>query len=142
MTRRKEPPANTGVSPVIFMPPKKRQRTEADSSVQKLEEALTEAIQSSSSLNGLADLVLLATSSHSAKITHDAMFASYRIFVQLVSNGKLSMKRSDKEELETVRLWLVGRLGEFVDALCGFLKDLESGIRVRLRHIISCSATQ
>ncbi|KAG8907122.1 hypothetical protein FRB99_005230, partial [Tulasnella sp. 403] len=60
-------------------PPKKKPRKSSNDDVKSLELAITAAAHDGSSLNPLADLLRLATSSSDAKTTHAAIYAIYRV---------------------------------------------------------------
>jgi U3 small nucleolar RNA-associated protein 19 len=101
---------------------------EDGSHIKGLENKLTEAISSNTSLNPLADLTALAASLHEPHSVLKAIYACYRVFVLLISKGCL--ENSTDEEAKVVRTWIFERLDEYVRFLCGLLQDEESLLRV------------
>jgi U3 small nucleolar RNA-associated protein 19 len=108
--------------------PRKRIKLQDDSRVKQLEDELTESVSSNASLNSLADLTSLATSLDEPHSVLKAIYACYRIFVLLVSKGRL--ETSTNEQMKVVRTWVLERLDEYVRFLCGLLHDEESLLRV------------
>jgi U3 small nucleolar RNA-associated protein 19 len=127
--------------PAPSLPPANKKRkiqkeSEFVNSVQRIEEQLTSAIASNSSLNPLADLLDLAFTASDAQDTSKAIYALYRVFVTLVSGGKLGA--GGDESAKVVKAWLWDRLNSYVDFLCGLLKDQEKLLRViTLRVLLS-----
>lgn len=118
-------------------PPSKKRKTNTSSSsnsiavqIQSLESTLTSAVQSSASLNPLADLLNLAQTTVEPKDVSKIIYALYRIFVVLVGSGKMSAEGQASEEGKVVRAWLWERLGAYQDLLVGLMKDEVSGLRV------------
>lgn len=113
-------------------PPSKKRKVQKDSefgqSIQRLEEQLTAAAASNSSLNPLADLLELAFTAGDAQDTSKAIYSLYRIFVILISGGKLGT--GGDEAAKVVKAWIWDRLNSYVDFLCGLLKDEEKLLRV------------
>jgi U3 small nucleolar RNA-associated protein 19 len=101
---------------------------EDGSHIKQLENQLTEAISSNTSLNSLADLTALAASLYEPPSVLKAIYACYRIFVLLISKGCL--ENSTDEKAKVVRTWIFERLDEYVRFLCGLLQDEESLLRV------------
>ena len=97
--------------------------------IKQLEDEITASISSAASLNPLADLISLAISLHDAQSVLKAIYASYRVFVLLISKGCLENSTSEQEKL--VRAWILQRLDEYVRFLSGLLADEESLLRVR-----------
>ncbi len=116
------------------LPSKKRKTRETDdvarNTVQDLEKQLTTAVSSGSSLNPLADLLDIALESDLSLQLSKAMYALYRVFVVIISNGLLSGP-DRTEEAKAVRAWLLERLRTFVDLLTSLLKDEEASLKVR-----------
>lgn len=119
-------------------PPSKKRKTNPQSSsasiatrIQILETTVTSAIQSSSSLNPLADLLDLAHSARNAPDMSKAIYALYRVFVVLIGAAKLNSNVDDDEDKRVVRSWLWERLGIFQDLLVGLMKDEDKELRVR-----------
>jgi U3 small nucleolar RNA-associated protein 19 len=109
--------------------PRKRIKLQDDSRIKQLEDELAESVSSNASLNSLADLTSLATSLDEPHSVLKAIYACYRIFVLLVSKGRL--ESSTDEQMKVVRTWVLERLDEYVRFLCGLLHDEESLLRVR-----------
>jgi U3 small nucleolar RNA-associated protein 19 len=94
-----------------------------------LEKQITDALQNGGSLNALADLVLLAqTSSANVTSTSKSIYALYRIYVTLLSSGKLMPGGDDAAKV--VRTWIWERLNIYTDILCGLLQDTDKSLRV------------
>ncbi|KAJ7644308.1 CBF/Mak21 family-domain-containing protein [Roridomyces roridus] len=119
-------------------PPSKKRKIQKDSelvkSIQRLEEQLTTAATTNNSLNPLADLLELAFAATDAQDTSKAIYALYRVFVVLISAGKLGVV-SD-EAARVVKAWLWERLNSYVDFLCGLLKDEEKLLRTSSLQIL------
>lgn len=113
-------------------PPSKRRKVQKDSaldqSIQQLEADLTHAIANNASLNPLADLVDLTTTTKSPQDTSKAIYALYRVFVVVISNDKLGLDGDDAAKV--VKAWLWDRLNTYVDYLGSLLKDEERTLRV------------
>lgn len=113
-------------------PPSKRRKVQKDSaldqSIQQLEADLTYAIANNASLNPLADLVDLTTTTKSPQDTSKAIYALYRVFVVVISNDKLGLDGDDAAKV--VKAWLWDRLNIYVDYLGSLLKDEERTLRV------------
>lgn len=108
---------------------RKRIRLQDDSSrIKDLENKLTESIASNASLNSLADLTSLAASLDEPHSVLKAIYASYRVFVLLISKGCLS--NPTDEQTNVVRTWIFERLDEYLRLLYGLLQDEESLLRV------------
>ena len=129
------------------MPPslpssKKRKIRDTDDTIhtiQELEKQLTTAVANGASLNPLADLLDLASGSEQPAHLLKAIYALYRVFVTILSNGLLSGP-DRTEEAKAVRTWLLERLNAFVDQLAGLLKDEEASLNVR-SYIITPNST-
>ena len=119
-------------------PPKKRKRNPSSNSIanriQSLESAITNAVQSSSSLNPLADLLDLALAAVEVDDVSKAIYALYRVFVVLVGNGNMSAgvqaQGAVSDAGKVVRAWLWERFGAYEDLLVGLMKDSDPGLRV------------
>ncbi|KAI0295719.1 CBF/Mak21 family-domain-containing protein [Russula brevipes] len=109
-------------------PRRKRIKLQDDSRIKQLEDELTESVSSNASLNSLADLTSLATSLDEPHSVLKAIYACYRVFVLLVSKGRL--ETSTDEKMKVVRTWVLERLDEYVRFLCGLLHDEESLLRI------------
>jgi U3 small nucleolar RNA-associated protein 19 len=107
---------------------RKRIKLQDDSYIKELENRLTESISSNASLNSLADLISLAGSLDDPRSVLKAIYASYRVFVLLISKGCLANPTDEQKKI--VRAWILERLDEYVHFLCGLLQDEESLLRV------------
>lgn len=107
--------------------------------VVRLEKLVEGALADNSSLNPLADLLLIASEPEcDDEVVVKAVFALYRIFVQIARKGLLvSIEKQDTEtedgraQRSVIRSWIAGKLDGFTELLCGMLKDKDKGIRVR-----------
>ncbi|KAJ7465318.1 CBF/Mak21 family-domain-containing protein [Mycena latifolia] len=119
-------------------PPSKKRKIQKDSefvkSVERLEERLTSAAAANGSLNPLADLLDLAFTAGDAQDTSKAIYALYRVFVIVVSGGKLGP--GGDEAAKVVKSWIWERLNSYVDFLCGLLKDEEKLLRISALQIL------
>ncbi|KAH7913993.1 CBF/Mak21 family-domain-containing protein [Hygrophoropsis aurantiaca] len=113
--------------PHSLPPPAKKRKIGDGPSVKKLEEQLTSAVANSSSLNPLADLLELAHSATDAKDMSKAVYALYRVFVIIITNGKLVYGGDDAAK--AVRKWIWERLDSYVELLVGLLQDEEAALR-------------
>jgi hypothetical protein len=115
-------------------PPSKKRRIQKESgfskSIQELEEQITAAAAANSSLNPLVDLLNLAFTTDDAQDTSKAIYSLYRVFVIIISGGKLSSSGDDAAKV--VKAWIWDKLNSYVDFLCGLLKDEEKLLRVIL----------
>lgn len=97
-----------------------------------LESLLTST--STSSLNPLADLLHLVTSSPEPQVVHKGVYSLGRVFAALVESGKLDgtvvSEKEGGEKERKVREWVRARLAEFVGFLGGLMKDVEKDLRV------------
>lgn len=114
----------------MSLPPTKRRKVDnsAAKAVKLLENELTDAINAYRSLNALADLVALTRRCESAEDTSKAIYALYRLFVLLVTEGKLFGEADEAQKV--VRAWIWDQLNAYVDILTGLLKDEEKSLRV------------
>lgn len=119
--------------PPRSLPPTKKRKVEHDSGlteqIKSIETGLIEAINRSESLNSLADLLEIVQSTKDAQQTSKAVYAAYRVFVVVITNGKLGLGGDEAAKL--VKTWLLGQLNTYVDFLAGLLKDEEKTLRVR-----------
>ncbi|KAJ3767453.1 CBF/Mak21 family-domain-containing protein [Lentinula raphanica] len=95
----------------------------------------------SESLNPLADLYLIAANATSSpEQTSKAIWALYRVWVIIIGSGRLNSNSigSSKadEKTKIVKAWLWERLNEYVDLLCGLLKDEEKILRTSALQIL------
>ena len=112
-----------------------RSTAKAVSQVARIEHEVTVALNESTSLNPLADLVLLLHSASDPLVSHKAIYAIYRLFVLVISSGRLKAETDQADEVKAVRAWLLGKLEDYIDLLCGFLKDDQGPLRVCLSPI-------
>ncbi|KAJ7164681.1 CBF/Mak21 family-domain-containing protein [Mycena crocata] len=119
-------------------PPSKKRKIQKDSefakSIQRLEEQLTTAAAANTSLNPLANLLDLTFGADDAQDTSKAIYASYRVFVIIISGRKLAA--GGDEAAKVVKAWLWDRLNSYVDFLCGLLKDEEKLLRISSLQIL------
>ncbi|KAI0300596.1 CBF/Mak21 family-domain-containing protein [Multifurca ochricompacta] len=113
---------------------RKRLKLQDESLIKDLEDELTESISSNASLNPLADLTSLATSLDEPQIVLKAIYACYRVFTTLISNG--SLETSTNEQAKVVQIWILGRLDEYIRFLCGLIKDEEPLLRTSALNIV------
>lgn len=112
-------------------PSKKRKIGHADdksSKIQQLEAELDVAIIQNSSLNALVDLLRIPQTATDPQLCSKAIYALYRIFVSLVTSGRLAL-RGD-ESAKVVRAWIWERLDAYTDLLVSFLSDEKKSLRV------------
>src|ERR1700722_1633477 len=108
--------------------------------VQNLENKLVKASSANSSLNSLADLVNLLNESNNPYDISKAIHALYRVFVIIITTGKLTVSGGD--DAKAVRTWIWGRLNSYVDFLVCLLKDEETFLRVCTSFLLSNYVTQ
>ncbi|KAK0223868.1 CBF/Mak21 family-domain-containing protein [Armillaria fumosa] len=124
--------------PRSLPPPSKKRKLNNDSkalqTIQETEQQLTRAVANNGSLNPLADLLHLTCSRKDSQEVSKGIYALYRIFVLVISNGKLSV--AGDESAKTVKAWLWDRLNKYVDFLAGLLKDEEKSLRVSALQIL------
>jgi U3 small nucleolar RNA-associated protein 19 len=116
-------------------PSKKRKVASVDdlqiSEIATLEAQLTRAVQDGGSLNSLADLLALAQANPApVQRTSKSIYALYRVFVTIISSGKLAS--GGDEDAKAARAWIWARFDAFADILCGLLQDTDKGLRVCL----------
>ncbi|KAI0788858.1 CBF/Mak21 family-domain-containing protein [Abortiporus biennis] len=102
--------------------------------IRTLETDLTSAVSTKSSLNPLADLLDIAQKSSDTALLSKAIYALYRVFVLIITNGLLS--GGCIEDVKAVRTWISERLHEYVELLCGLLKDEDSSLRTSALQIL------
>ncbi len=100
-------------------------------SIQQFEEQLVAAASSSkSSLNPLADLLDIAVNATDAQALSKAVYALYRVFVVIITNGLL-LNVAGNDEARAVRAWIQVKLNAYTRLLTGLLKDEDSTVKVR-----------
>ena len=120
-------------APLHSLPPPSKKRKIQPSvghadSIQHLEVKLTTAVAKNESLNPLIDLLKLTHDIEDPHDTSKAIYALYRVFVTIISNGKLE-PRGDAAA-KVVKSWIWERLQTYVDYLGGLLQDDEKFLRV------------
>jgi len=113
-------------------PPSKKRKINRDDNAQnikELEAKLTNSVANDTSLNPLADLLTLAQNVENPHDTSKAIYALYRVFVVIITNGKLGL--GGDETAKVVKAWIWDRLQTYVDFLGGLLQDDEKFLRVR-----------
>ncbi|KAF5357188.1 hypothetical protein D9756_006382 [Leucocoprinus leucothites] len=120
------------------LPQTKKRKIEHDSGstkrIKSLETGLIEAVHKSESLNALADLLEILQTAKDAQTVSKSIYALYRTFVVVITNGKLGLGGDDVAKL--VKAWLLGQLNTYVDFLCGVLKDDEKTLRISALQIL------
>ncbi|KAJ3570848.1 hypothetical protein NP233_g4128 [Leucocoprinus birnbaumii] len=120
------------------LPPSKKQKTEHGSGsheqIKSLEAGLIEAVNNNESLNAIADLLSILKKARDAPSTSKAAYALYRVFVVMITNGKLGLGGDDAAKL--VKAWLLEQLNTYVDFLCGLLKDEEKTLRISALQVL------
>ncbi|KAH7344510.1 CBF/Mak21 family-domain-containing protein [Rhizoctonia solani] len=127
------------MSPSSLPPQKKRKLTPADSKlkeIETIEATINKSLAEGGSLNCLADLLDLARSSSDAAILHKALYALYRSCVSIVASPKINLSKCLTEESKLVRAWLLERVGEYTDLLCGLMADEEKALRAAALQIL------
>ncbi|KDR80122.1 hypothetical protein GALMADRAFT_242367 [Galerina marginata CBS 339.88] len=118
-------------------PPSKKRKTHKEdhgSRVKQLEDQLTNAIATNSSLNPLADLLTLAFDARDPHDTSKAIYALYRVFVIIISNNKLVHGEDDAAKV--VKAWIWERLQSYVDFLGSLLQDDEKFLRTSALQVM------
>ncbi|TFK40532.1 CBF/Mak21 family-domain-containing protein [Crucibulum laeve] len=119
-------------------PPSKKRKIQKDvgrvQTIKQLEDQLTRAVASNTSLNQLADLLDLGLTLEDPQDTSKAIYALYRVFVTIITNDKLGL--SGDEAAKTVKAWLLERLNIYVEFLVGLLKDEEKFLRTSALQIL------
>ena len=120
-------------------PPSKKRKLQPGSGcaqkVKELEDELIKAVTTQASLNSLVNLLDLTFQAEDAHDTSRGMYALYRTFVVIITQGKLSPHSG--EAGKTVSRWLWERLNSYVEFLASLLKDEEKFLRVSSRDLSS-----
>lgn len=115
-----------GLMPVGSLPPPAKRRK---ASLEKeLETQITAAVANNTSLNALLDLLNLAQGASDPKDLSKIIYSLYRVFVVIISSGKLSPGGNDAAK--QIRKWIWERLDTFMELLIGLLQDEEPILRV------------
>jgi U3 small nucleolar RNA-associated protein 19 len=121
------------MSPASLPPQKKRKLAASETrikQIESLEATINTSLAEGGSLNCLVDLLDLARSSSDAAILHKALYALYRSCVSVAASSKINLSKCSTEESKLVRTWLLERVGEYTDLLCGLMADEEKALRV------------
>jgi U3 small nucleolar RNA-associated protein 19 len=114
------------------LPPKKKRKVESDiglaARIKSIELNLIDAVNRNESLNALADLLDILKTGNDPQVSSKAAYALYRVFVVVITNGKLGLGGDEAAQL--VKTWLLNQLNTYVEFLCGLLKDEEKTLRV------------
>ncbi|CAE6469673.1 unnamed protein product [Rhizoctonia solani] len=127
------------MSPSSLPAQKKRKLASADSKlkeIETIEATINKSLAEGGSLNCLADLLDLARSSPDAAILHKVLYALYRSCVSIVASPKINLSKCLTEESKLVRTWLLERVGEYTDILCGLMADEEKALRTAALQIL------
>ena len=120
-------------------PPLKKRKLQPGSGcaqkVKELEDELIKAVTTQGSLNSLVNLLDLTFQAEDAHDASRGMYALYRTFVVIITQGKLSPHGG--EAGKTVSRWLWERLNSYVEFLASLLKDEEKFLRVSSRDLSS-----
>lgn len=120
-------------------PPKRLKLSKNDSgdthrtvrNIEDTENTVAAALTSNASLNPLANLLHIASSSSDADVVLKAVFSLYRLFILITQKGIFTVHDDEDIERKTVRNWVAARLDTFADMLCTLLQDEEKTLRVR-----------
>ncbi|KAG9125442.1 hypothetical protein FRC07_007579 [Ceratobasidium sp. 392] len=123
------------------LPPLKKRKlsSSSDATVKKiesLESSLAKSLVDGTSLNALVDLLELAGSTTDPAVLHKALYALYRSAVSIAASPKLDLSKCRTEETKLVRTWLLDRIGEYTDLLCGLMADEEKALRSAALQIL------
>ncbi|QRV90731.1 hypothetical protein RhiJN_18749 [Ceratobasidium sp. AG-Ba] len=119
-------------TPSSLPPPKKRKLSSSDDTVKRieyLESSLAQSLLGGGSLNAFVDLLELARSTTDAAVLHKIIYALYRSTVSIAASPKIDSSKCRTEESKLVRTWLLDRVNEYIDLLCGLMADEEKGLR-------------
>ncbi|KAJ1310961.1 hypothetical protein OPQ81_009472 [Rhizoctonia solani] len=125
--------------PSSLPPQKKRKLASGDSKfteIEATEATINKALLEGGSLNSLADLLDLARASSDPAILHKVLYALYRSCVSIVASSKIDLSKCHTEETKLVRTWLLERVGEYTDLLCGLMADEEKALRTAALQIL------
>ncbi|KAL1685980.1 CBF/Mak21 family-domain-containing protein [Schizophyllum commune] len=123
--------------PSSLPPPSKKRKIQESQNIkeaQRLEQILTDAINTNSSLNPLADLVDLSARAKDSRDISKAIYALYRVFVLLLNEGKLEVDGT--EEATAVKTWIREQMNRYVNVLGALLKHAEKTIRLSALQIL------
>ncbi|CAE6424430.1 unnamed protein product [Rhizoctonia solani] len=127
------------MSPSSLPPQKKRKLASTDPNVkdiEAIEAAINKSLAEGGSLNCLADLLDLARCSSDAAVLHKVLYSLYRSCVSVAASPKIDLSKCQTEESKLVRSWLLERIGEYTDLLCGLMADQEKALRTAALQIL------
>jgi hypothetical protein len=101
-------------------------------SPEEIEKQLATSLETSGSLNGIADLLALASpGTKPPELQHKAIYALYRTYTLLSATKRLDALRSDPSPpAQAVRQWLLQKLEQFLSLLTQQLYNPEPSISV------------
>lgn len=112
--------------------PSKKRKIQRDAEhvdrIQQLENEITSAVANNASLNLLTDLLRLLFSLEDPLGSSKAIYALYRVFVIIITNGKLVF--SGNNDAKVVKDWIWEKLSKYTDFLGSLLQDEEKFLRV------------
>ncbi|KAL6301095.1 CBF-domain-containing protein [Sparassis latifolia] len=118
---------------------KKRKVSGSDdvtSPIRQLETQLTSALSTNSSLNQLADLLDIVWSTQDAALLGKAIYAMYRVFVTIITNGLLFGREDVGQDTKLVRSWLSEKLHAYVDFVAALMSDEDLTLRTSALEIL------
>ncbi|TRM62303.1 CBF/Mak21 family-domain-containing protein [Schizophyllum amplum] len=123
--------------PPSLPPPSKKRKVQESKKVkeiQHLEQVLTDAISSNTSLNPLADLVDLASKASDPQDCSKAIYALYRVFVLLFGQRKLEVDGG--EAAAAVKTWIRDQMNRYVNVVGALLRHEEKVLRTSALQIL------
>ena len=112
--------------------PNKKSKKIFQTDVHSLELSITKAIEDDTNLNGISELIRIASGQGDAKAVHVSLYAMYRIFTLLASGGRLRNIPNATDADLVILQWLDARLSDFDAILVGLLQSTEPALRVSL----------
>lgn len=108
-------------------------RASMGTSLEEIEKQLATALEANGSLNGIADLLALASPvTKQPQLQHKAIYALYRTYTLVFSTERLDALRTDPSPpAQAVRQWLLQKLEQFLSLLTRQLYNPEPSIGVR-----------
>ncbi|KAF9500605.1 CBF-domain-containing protein [Pleurotus eryngii] len=120
--------------PVRSLPTAKKRKLSHGDEIKALETRLASCIANNDSLNPLADLLDLTLTFSEPQDTSKAIYALYRIYVLIITGGKLEAGGDD--DAKVVKAWIWEQLDGYVSFLAGLLKDNEKLLRTSSLQIL------
>jgi len=107
-------------------------------SPEEIEKQLATALETSGSLNGIADLLTLASPvTKPPQLQHKAIYALYRSYTLVFTTKRLDALRTDPSPpAQAVRQWLLQKLEQFLSLLTQQLYNPEPSINVVPSHYV------